>query len=338
MEPFKFYWDRFNARAGFNYIAGIFILFLISKWIEFPWFVVGLSAVLAWLVVLLGKAGNKILMIFLYLVVGLGLTLLSCLFADTYWPWLISMFIVTFLGTFLVRFGVHWYMLGWSLILWFMLMPVLGEMGNPQELLISHILGSSIVLILVFFEVVWKRFGNKLPDEIVAESQGAKPMPMWWTITYAVIVALVMVIGLILGHQYLDSDPTMISNSAFMIIGFTGIIIWKAGLERMLAATLAIVFGFYLGVVMQSEVLGIVLIVITSFFVLALLEVNNGAVIFFFLVIIGYGWGLKDFETGNAIANERLLAEFAGVLLAGIAITSMNLLSKLITRSGKKNL
>jgi hypothetical protein len=45
---------------------------------------------------------------------------------------------------------------------------------------------------------------------------------------------------------------------------------------------------------------------------------------------MSYGWGLKDFETGNAIANERLLAEFAGVILAGIGITLLNLLDKII--------
>jgi hypothetical protein len=329
MEPFKFYWNKFNTWAGFNFLAVILILFLISKWIEFPWFVVGMSVVLAWMVVLLGKPSNKILMIFLYLVVGLGLTWLSNLFADTYWPWLISMFVVTFLGTFLLRFGVHWYLLGWCLIVWFMVMPVIGQMGNPQELLISHVLGSTTVLILVIFAVVRRRSRKKVPDEIVAESQGAKPMAMWWIMTYSTVVALVMVVGLIVGHQYL-SDPTMIANAAFMIIGFTGIIIWKAGLERMLAAILAIILGFYLGVVVQSEILGIVLMVICYFLVLAFVEVNNGAVIFFFILFMSYGWGLKDFETGNAIANERLLAEFAGVILAGIGITLLNLLNKII--------
>jgi len=140
---------------------------------------------------------------------------------------------------------------------------------------------------------------------------------------------VVMVFGLIVGHKYL-TDPTMIANAAFMIIVFTGnAIIWKAGLERMIGAILGIVLGFYLGALFPFELLGIIVMVLFYFLLLVFVVVNNGAVIFFFLITISFGWGLKDFEVGNALANERILAEFAGVILAGTAIFILNLIGKI---------
>ena len=229
---------------------------------------------------------------------------------------------------------MQWYMLGWCLILWFYIMPVMGQMGNAEELVISHLLGSTAVLTLVILTVLWKRYKKKSSDEeIVPDSEETKPVATWWITTYSTIVAVVMVFGLIVGHKYL-SDPTMISNAAFMIIGFTGsVIIWKAGLERMIGAILAVIIGFYLGVLVQSEVLGIGLMVVFYFLLLVFVVVNNGAVIFFFILTISYGWGLQDYETGNALANERILAEFAGVILAGIAIFSLNMISKIFQPS-----
>jgi len=328
MIPFKFYWDRLNFKAGINFLVVMLVLYILSKWIEFPWYLVGTSVLLAWMVVLLGNPKNRILMVALYLLSGLGITLLNNLFFDTYWPWLISIFIVTFAGTYLLKFGIHWYMLGWCSILWFYIMPIMGQMGNPQELVISHLLGSAAVLILVILTVLWKKSRKKTTEEAEPEPEKADPVPEWWILSYSTIVAVVMLVGLIVGHKYL-TDPTMIANAAFMIIVFTGsVIIWKAGLERMIGAILGIVVGFYLGVLFPSPTLGIVIMVVFYFLLLVNVVVNNGLVIFFFLLTISFGWGLMDYEVGNALANERIIAEFAGVILAGTAIFVLNLIGR----------
>lgn len=329
MEPFRFYWNRLNPRAGTNFLIIILVLFILSKFIDFPWYIVGTSVLLTWLVILLGKPDNKILMICLYLVMGYGITWINNYFMSTYWPWFISIFVVTFFGTFLLKYGLQWYMLGWCSILWFYLLPVMRQMGNPQELLSSHLIGSSSVLILILISKIgWGRGINTTINTVVKNQEEPNSMALWWIISYASIVAFVMVFGLIIGYEYL-SDPTMISNSAFMIIGFTGgVTIWKAGFERVIGVTLAVIIGFYLGAFLQSEYLGIVIMVVFYFLVLVFIEVNNGAVIFFFILTISYGWGLKDFEVGNALANERVIAEFAGVALAGVAILFLNILAK----------
>ena len=335
MEPFKFYWDRVNYWAGIKFLVVLVALYMISFWVEFPWYLVGTSVVLTWLVVLLGNPKNKVLMVFLYLVGGVVVTLVNNYLFDTYWPWLISLFAITFICTFLLKWGADWYMLGWSLILWFFIMPVMGQIGNPQELVLSHVLGSGSVLVLVTITVLWNKFRKTPGDEEIAETpQEAAPVALWWITSYALLVAIVMVIGLIIGHKYL-SDPTMISNAAFMIIVQTGaVIIWKAGLERMIGAILGIVLGFYLGMFIPDPSVGLVLTGVLYCLLLVLIVVNNGMVVFFFLITVSYGWGLQDFEVGNALANERILAELAGVALAGLAIFSLFLISKFFKPKG----
>lgn len=329
MEPFKFYWDRIDLWAGIKFLIVMAALYVLSFWIDFPWYLLGTSVVLTWLVVLLGNPKNKILMVLLYLLAGTAVTLISNYFFDTYWPWLISVFIVTFLGTYLLKYGADWYMLGWCTILWFYILPVMAQMGTPNELVLSHLLGSGAVLVLVIITVSWTHSRKKLPKDKVDEAPAeTAPLENWWIISYSIIVATVMVIGLIVGHNYL-TDPTMISNAAFMIIIQTGsVVIWKAGLERMIGAILGIVLGFYLGVLIDSPSLGLVIMVALYCLLMIFVVVNNGLVVFFFLLTISYGWGLMDYETGNALANERILAEFAGVILAGVAIYTLHIVGK----------
>lgn len=328
MEPFVFYWSKFNLSGGLKYVAGIIIISLLAQWISFPWYVVGISALLTWVMILLGKPKNSSSITALYLLIGAGLIMISNLFTDTYWQWLSFIFIVTFIGTALIRFGLQWFMLGWSLIYWFLLSPVMLSLASPDELLFSHLIGVGSVLFLVFLEYAWKKLKTKTVETRKTGAETNEPVTWWNAISYALVVALVITIGLMLGHKWLSTDPTFIANAAFMIIGFSLINTWKAGLERLIGAVLAIVLGFYLGVGLQSEVFGIVITIIMSILVVGFLEVNNGAVIFFFLIIMSYGWGMIDFETGNTIANERVIAEIGGVLLAGIAITMLNYLNR----------
>jgi hypothetical protein len=40
-------------------------------------------------------------------------------------------------------------------------------------------------------------------------------------------------------------------------------------------------------------------------------------------------WGTLDGEAGHAIANERIIAEIIGVILAGIAVTTRSALARM---------
>jgi len=137
-----------------------------------------------------------------------------------------------------------------------------------------------------------------------------------------------MAIGLALGDAWLERDPTLIVNATLMIIFPSVSQTWTLAIDRIIGAVLGIIVGFYLGLYIQHELLEPVLWVVMSFFVLAMLNINAGAVTFFFLVIFAASWGAQGFEAGNAIANQRIFAEFVGVALALIAVTVRNYLGK----------
>jgi hypothetical protein len=62
--------------------------------------------------------------------------------------------------------------------------------------------------------------------------------------------------------------------------------------------------------------------------VVAMMNVNAGAVMFFFVLPYSLVWGVLDGEAGHAIANERIVAEFIGVVLAGIAVSMREVLAR----------
>ncbi|MCP4898914.1 MAG: hypothetical protein GY906_18230 [bacterium] len=53
-----------------------------------------------------------------------------------------------------------------------------------------------------------------------------------------------------------------------------------------------------------------------------MMNVNSGAVTVIFLALFAVGWGTQGYEVGNAIANERIFAEFVGVAIAIIAVAA----------------
>lgn len=289
---------------------------------------VGLSALLAWLGVLLGKPKNQIRFVGIYLVSGMILVWISNLLAFTYWPWLVFFFLVIFTGTLLLRYGAHWFMMGWSLIYWLLLSPSLAINFEIDDLLSGFLAGGGSVLFLVILDWLLKKINGKNNfdrndiEEITTVSWGK-------VIPYAVIVSLTIVFAMIIGNVWFKSDPTMIANSSFMIIGFSMVNTWKAGIERMLAALIGILIGFGLGYFLQSEVFGFVFYLLTSFFILAMIKVNNGAVVFFFLVSTAFGWGLLEYDVGSVLANQRIIAEIMGIILAGIAVTLLNEVNRL---------
>jgi hypothetical protein len=59
-----------------------------------------------------------------------------------------------------------------------------------------------------------------------------------------------------------------------------------------------------------------------------LMNVNAAPMIFFFVLPYSLVWGMLDGEAGHAIANERLVAELIGVILAGIAVSMREVLAQ----------
>ena len=324
MKILNFNWAALDVRGGVKYAIGVAIVIAFSLVIEFSWVAVGMSALLAWLINVPGPRRDRLNGIVIYIVAGAALIGLVYALSGTYWPWLISMVVVAFLGTFAMIRGPRGFMLGWCLICLFFVAPLLGTAKIPLEVLSAHLLGSIVILILVALP-----FGEAAAAEGESEEAASAEKPnVSFVASYAATVAIVMTIGLVLGDLWLKSDPTLILQASLMIILPSVLGTWTVAVDRMLGLIAGIVAGFYLGQFAGGQIMEIIVWISASFMVVTLMNVNAGAVIFFFVLPYSLVWGMLDGEAGHAIANERIVAELIGVVLAGIAVSMREVMAR----------
>jgi hypothetical protein len=324
MKILNFNWAALDLKGGVKYAIGVTIVIAFSLVIKFSWMAVGLSALLAWLINVPGPRRDRLNGIIIFTVVGAALIGLVWALSETYWPWLISMVVVAFLGTFSMIKGPRGFMLGWCLICLFFVAPLLGTAKIPLEVLSAHLLGSIVILILVALP-----FGESAGGEGESEEASSAEKPgILFVASYATTVAIVMTIGLILGDLWLKSDPTLILQASLMIILPSVLGTWTVAVDRMLGLIAGIVVGFYLGQLAGGQTMEIIVWICASFMVITLMNVNAGAMIFFFILPYSLVWGVLDGETGHAIANERIVAELIGVVLAGTAVSIREVLAQ----------
>jgi hypothetical protein len=144
-----------------------------------------------------------------------------------------------------------------------------------------------------------------------------------------------MTIGLVLGDMWLESDPTLILQASLMIILPSALGTWTVAVDRMIGLILGVVAGFYLGQVAGGQAVEIIVWLGASFMLVTLMNVNAAPMIFFFVLPYSLVWGMLDGEAGHAIANERLVAELIGVILAGIAVSLRGVLAQKFSPSIK---
>ena len=323
MKLLRFNWQAYDPIGGMKYVAGVVIIIALSKvFPDFPWFATGLSAALAWLTTTIpGRRADRLLGALIFIVLAAALLGLAHLLSGTHWPWIVAMLAVAFFGTFIMIKGSRGFMIGWCLICWFYVVPLIGALDAPGQLLICHLLGSGVVFVLNALPMLWEK-KQADADKICDQTVETEPAPsLGFVLQHSTAVGLVMALGLVLGDMWLKSDPTMITNASLMIMFPCRQQTVTMAADRMIGAVLGILVGFYLGLYIQSPILEPLLWIVMSYGVLALMTVNAGACAFFFLVIMGASWGALGYEAGNSIANERILAEFVGVSLAGIAVT-----------------
>lgn len=322
MKLLNFNWDALDVRGGVKYTIGVAIVIALSLVIEFSWLAVGISALLAWLVNVTGPRRERLSNIAIFIVVGAALIGLVWALAGTYWPWLISMVVVAFFGTFAMIRGPRGFMLGWCLICLFYVAPLLGTEEIPLQVLSAHLLGSIVILILI-----------ALPFCETADAEGkdaaATERPsVPYVASYSATVAIVMTIGLILGDMWLKSDPTLILQASLMIIMPNVLGTWIVAFDRMIGLILGVIAGFYLGQFAGGQVMEIIVWIGASFMLVTLMNVNAAPMVFFFVLPYSLVWGMLDGEAGHVIANERIVAEFIGVVIAGIAVSMREMLAR----------
>lgn len=331
MAILRFDWKAFDAVAGVKYASGVAIVIALSAVAEFSWFAAGLSALLTWLTNVPGLRRDRVGGVLVYIVGAVALVGLAHALRGTYWPWLVAMLVVAFLGTFAMIRGPRGFMVGWCLIAWFYAAPLLGAAEAPGELLAAHLLGSGVLLLLIALPTSRSRGDGEAAQ--AEDTSSAECPDLGFVTRYSATVGLVMSLSLALGDAWLKTDPTLIMNAALMVLMPSARKTWTVAVDRVIGALSGVIVGFYLGQFAHGPILEVVLWIVASFFVVALLNVNAGAVIFFFVLTFAESWGALGGETGHTMANERVVAEIVGALVAGVAVSVKHVLESRVPRT-----
>ena len=74
--------------------------------------------------------------------------------------------------------------------------------------------------------------------------------------------------------------------------------------------------------------LEIIVWIAASFLLVTTMNVNAAPMIFFFVLPFSVAWGVLEGDAGHFAANERIVAAIIGVVLAGIAVSLMEVLRR----------
>ena len=328
---FQYDWTQFNTKMGLIFMVGTIVVFGLMEQVQFSMNASGISALLAWITVILvpdKRWGQHLTGLCCYCIIGAILTCIATALLPYSGVRLLSVAIATFIGYLMLLKGVHHFMTAWCLVYWYMLVPLFLKGEGLKSVLIGHLLGAGLVIFLNLLKPFWRRATAR--ETAVERSQSAqeeKP-ESGFAIRYAAIVSMGIAAGLAAGMKWLTSDPTLIANATLNIISPSLKQTWLMGVERVILGAIGIVAGFYFGWFFPEPWVGIFVACLFSFLSLAVLYISMGLVICSLFFLISYSWGQMRSELGHLIANEKLISEFLGVVIAVLAIAVLIQLQK----------
>ena len=329
---FNFNWHLFNPRIGLIFMVGCVVVFSIPAPREFSVLAAGVSALLAWLPIIMVPDATRrqhLVGLVVYLLVGCLLTLMAAWLSATEVGLLVSMGVVTFLGYMCLLLGMHSFLNGWCLAYLYLLLPLFVAGGDVQSVLFGHILGVGMVIVLNLLKPVWaiatRRNVKEEEYEASSTEEGEQDsdddVTTGFAVAFATVVSAVIVAGLGLGHRFLTTDPTLIANATINMISPSLQQTWYSAVERLILGTAGLLGGFYLGWFFPEPWMGIFVLLVSSFLTLALVYVNFGLLVCAMFFLLAYQWGSQQNEAAHLIGNEKLVGEFLGVAMAVVAIS-----------------
>lgn len=321
---FRYDWSRFDAKLGLIFMVGTILVFNLMGRFDFAVYAAGVSALLAWITIILAprrRWSQHLLGLVIYLVVGAALTWLAYIAVPYSWGRLASMAIVTFAGYLMLLRGPHPFMVAWCLVYWYLLTPLFLGDGELGSVMLGHVVGVSLVIALNLLKPIWSRATGKVATETEAVENSLEDRPaVSAVVRYATVVSLSIVAGGVAGTRWITSDPTLIANATLNMISPSLQQTWIAAVERVILGSLGIVGGFYFGWFFPQPWVGHLVTAVCSFLALGLLYVNAGLLVGVFFFLISFPWGGKHSDLGHLIANEKLVGELVGIVIAVVAI------------------
>jgi hypothetical protein len=332
MHILKFNWAAFDPKGGLKYAIGVAIVIVASLIVEFPWFACGVSALLIWLVNVPGPRSARLKGMAIYIGIGAVLIALGYVLAGTFWPWVISMLIVAFIGTYAIIEGPRGFMVGWCLICWFYCLPLFGIGSIPWDILSAHLLGSIVMFVILAMPFVEK---DATQDSGEAAAPAERPS-VPFAASYATTVAIVMAIGTALGGWWLKTDPTLIVQASLMIMMPSVLGTWIVAVDRIIGLILGVFAGMFLGQIFGFGLtVEIIVWLVASFMLVSTMSVNAAMMVFWFVLPFTAAWGTLESEAFHELGNERIVAEIIGVVLAGIAVSMRSGLARMFAKKAQ---
>jgi hypothetical protein len=328
MTPIDY--SKLELRLGFGYMIAVAIVMNLAAIIEATWTAAGISALLAWVMLLMGTpSSNRVAIVglIIFLIGGAMMAVAADWMASFPLLRIVSVGVVAFLGSMLLLKGAFAFVTGWCLVFWFLFSPVLSGSLGLGEVLEGHYWGSGSILAYVVVRSLTSGSAKVLAPT------PADPPSIGFTAAYSAVVALTLMLTLGLGIRWMKADPTTMSAAAFNILSPSARQTWVGAAERMAFGITGLVLGYYLGVYFPFPLVNQAIIAVTSFVGLAFIRISFGPIIFAFMMISAFAWGQQENGLGNAIANEKIVGEIIGVVIAGLAIS---VLCALVERRGKK--
>lgn len=314
----RFEWSNIDLRLGIWFAIVTFAVMGLGQFLEATWVTAGLSALLAWVPLLLLdhkhlRSGTIALLV--YILGAAILSVLAHVLSASESGRIISVGLVALIAGLTLRYGLFFYLFAYVLLFWYVLTPLFSASVGLADTLEGHFVGS--IGLLTFWVIRRRRVdGTSWKDP----PPFSDPMPKAVSWKYACVLSAVMMIGTSMGGRLLATDPTLIAQSSLNIIAPSVDMTLAAGLGRVLFGFSGLLMGFYLGLYFPNIVLFQFVIIVGAFVGLAFLRVNIGFLVWAFAFVFSFPMGMLDQDVAHAAGNERLLAEVLGILLAGVAI------------------
>jgi hypothetical protein len=325
---FKYDWSKFDARTGLFFAVGVVVVFNAMGGSDFAWYAAGTAALLAWCTILLvppQSLRRDLGGLGVYLVAGAGAAWLGSAVASNSVALVISMFVVTFAGYMMLMYGAHAFMIAWCVVYWFLLIPLFMAGQTLGGILYAHLIGTGLVIALNALKPLW---GAKQEDTAEVEPVEDERPSLGYMLRYAGVVATSVCGGTALGIRWLTADPTAIANTTLNIISPSFSQVWRAAVERVVLGTVGIVTGFYIGWFFPGEVFGQVFTGVAAFAALGFTRVSFSLLVTFLFMFLAYPWGVMHSDAGHLIANEKIIGEMIGMVVAVAAIGLLTRLHK----------
>ena len=314
----QFDWQKRDLPLGAWYTVVAFTVMYLAQFRDANWMTAGLSALFAWLPLLL--TGHRhlrsgVLALVIYFLAGCALSVLGHWVLASEVGRIIAVGGVAFLAALMLRFGVFWYLVGYVLLFWYVVSPLFSHPLGLAQALEGHVVGALGILIFWVSRRVWVdgwTWHDAWPE--------MQPMRRRIVVSYAGVLAATTMMGIGVGGRVLSADPTLMAQASLNIIAPSVKQTWEAGITRMIFGFVGLIFGFYLGLFFPSVLVYQLVIAVCSFVALAFFKVHMAFLTGAFAVMFAYPIGERGGEIAHTIGNERLLAECLGILLACLAI------------------